>query len=87
MKAHLVYIDLLVRVLVPDNATDEEIMDAGADKALKEARQDGGWSWFRENINDYPEDIECPATEEEGGTKVEEDGLSEVMTDGPWEVV
>ena len=60
MKAHLVYIDLLVRVELPDNATEEEIQDAGADKALQEARQDGGFSWMRENISDWKEDTERP---------------------------
>ena len=61
MKAHLVYIDLLVRVELPDNATEEEIQDAAADKAVSEARQEGGFSWMRENISDWKEDTEVPA--------------------------
>ena len=66
MIAKLVYIDLLVRVLVPDDATDDEIRDLAAEKANK-TLQSEGIGWLAENSGEIKDDTECPATEEEGG--------------------
>jgi hypothetical protein len=63
MKAKLVYIDLLVRVIVPDNATDDEIMNAASDKALQESN----WTWFNENVTEIKDDVECPYDPEKYG--------------------
>lgn len=57
MKALLVNIDLMVRVIVPNNATDEEITTATIDKAqiLSNDR-----SWFGEGITNWANDEVMP---------------------------
>jgi len=57
MKALLVPIDLIVRVCVPDNATDEQIISAAVDKA-QELSTDR--SWFGEGCGEIYEDNEMP---------------------------
>ena len=59
MKALLVNIDLMVRVIVPDNATDEQIISMAVDKAMTNICFDGR-SWLGEGITDWSEDEECP---------------------------
>ena len=56
MKAKLVYIDLLVRVVVPDHYTDDQIMIEAADKAVRNSH----WTWFNENVSEVKDDTECP---------------------------
>lgn len=56
MKAMLVSIDLLVRVIVEDNATEEQIVDTVVEKC----QQNKEWSFFGESVTTIMDDIECP---------------------------
>ena len=59
MKAKLINIDLMVRIICPDNATDEDCYELGLDKALKLVYEDGR-SWLGEGMSDLRDDTECP---------------------------
>lgn len=61
MKAKLVNIDLMVRILVPDEATDEQCYDLAVDKALENAYDsNSNRSWFAEGMSDLVDDEEMP---------------------------
>jgi len=57
MKALLIPIDLMVRVCVPDDATEEQIISAAVDKA-QELSSDR--SWFGEGCGEFENDEEMP---------------------------
>ncbi|MFA5418785.1 MAG: hypothetical protein WC341_10035 [Bacteroidales bacterium] len=61
MKAKLVSIDLMVRVIVPDDATEEQINQAIMDKCQAVAR-DG--YWFLENVTEVKDDTAVPFSPE-----------------------
>lgn len=58
MKALLVNIDLMVRVVVPDDATEEQIIDAAANKALDEILADR--NTLTENVAEWKDDTSVP---------------------------
>lgn len=63
MKALLVNLDLMVRVIVPDDATPEDIADAAANKAVAYASDKmygNGKSWVAEGVGDINDDVESP---------------------------
>lgn len=60
LVAKLVYYSLVTRVLVDENATDEEIIEASKDKILDKVNNELG-----ENLEDIIDDIEYPITTEE----------------------
>ena len=57
MKAMLVNVDLVVRVVVKDNATEDDIIISAVDKCQKQAFDR---SWFGEGVTEIEEDLECP---------------------------
>lgn len=59
MKALLVDIDLRVRVIVPDNADEDMVMNAAVARA-KEVWNIEGDSFFYENVGEIKPDITIP---------------------------
>jgi hypothetical protein len=60
-KALLVNIDLMVRIVVPDNATEDQIIAAAVNKALLNAGdRDTQRSWFGEGVSEWRDDEEMP---------------------------
>ena len=52
----LVNIDLMVRVIVADDATEDEMCVAAVDKCIEYSKDR---SFFGENISEIEEDFEC----------------------------
>lgn len=63
MKAKLVLWSPVTRVIVPDDATEEEIMKAAKDKFFEKLRDE-----YLENIEDVIDDEECPYDPEHDNT-------------------
>lgn len=55
MKAKLVYTSFLTRVVVDDNATDEQIIDMARPKLVEQVRTE-----LTENLEEIVDDEECP---------------------------
>lgn len=55
MKAKLVYCSFVTRVVVADNATEDQIIQESKDQFIQKVRDDLG-----ENIEEIIEDEECP---------------------------
>lgn len=55
MKAMLIYVSLMTRVVVPDDATEEEILNAATPRLIDKIETELG-----ENIASIEEDAECP---------------------------
>jgi uncharacterized protein (UPF0212 family) len=64
-KAKLVYISLATRIIVDENATDEEIMKQAIPKFIDKLNDDG----ILDNVEDIVDDEECPYGEFEGENK------------------
>jgi hypothetical protein len=63
MKALLVDIDLLVRVIVPDDATDEQIREIATNKAVNYAADTSygnNRAWIGEGVSEIKPDTEQP---------------------------
>ena len=55
MKAVLVYWSPITRVVVPDDATDEDIIEATRDKFKQKTMYE-----YIENIEKIVDDVDCP---------------------------
>jgi hypothetical protein len=55
-KAKLVYFSLVVRVIVPENASDEDIIASAQVKILDKIHNNE----LGENLEEIIDDIECP---------------------------
>ncbi len=55
MKAKLINIDMVVRVIVEDNETEDKIIEKALQKASERISTDG-----RENVVSITDDNECP---------------------------
>ena len=73
MKAYIVGISPLVRVVVPENATEEEVIDA----AIEKMRKDPDEYIHATHCDEVREDTECPYNPEtdetagQGASKVD----------------
>ena len=56
LVAKLVYYSFVTRVLVPEDATDEQIVEASRNSMLNKVECD-----LYENLEEILDDIECPA--------------------------
>ena len=61
LKAKLVYFSFVTRVLVPEDATDELIVEAARGSLLSKI----DWE-LHENLEEILDDVECPASIEDG---------------------
>jgi hypothetical protein len=55
MKAKLVYMSMVTRVVVDDNASEEEIIEKTKDRFIEKIKTDLG-----DNIEEIIDDEECP---------------------------
>jgi predicted RNA-binding protein Jag len=60
LVAKLVYFNFVTRVLVPEDATDDQIVDAARSKILVKVEDE-----LHENLEEIIDDIECPVQLEE----------------------
>ena len=55
MKAKLVYVSFITRILVDDNATEEDILDAAKNEFYIKVKNE-----LSENLDKIIDDTECP---------------------------
>lgn len=88
-QALLVNIDLIVRIVVPDDATEEQIMAEAANIAQKLSQDIG---WLEEGVSEHrPDDVEPFDPESEGedgrrlvGYQIESTDGTHEIPDGLW---
>lgn len=58
LKAKLVYYSFVTRVVVPEDATEEQIVEASKSDMMSKVEGD-----LHENLEEIIDDIECPETD------------------------
>lgn len=62
MKAKLVYVSLVTRVVVPDNATESQILKLAEARFIDKIQQE-----LNEHVEEIVDDVECPYTPDMDG--------------------